>query len=124
MLGFNQSDGLGQGRPLPPDQPIVEFVQQPLLRSAQVLDRMFWKPRAHTPGPHTAAVARRGALAGAGGGSKDPSMEAACPRHRGGGEGVGGCDVAEKGDAKWSHSAVIAGHLEEKQKSRIPAVRG
>lgn len=71
-------------------------------------------------------MARRGALAAAGGGSKDPSMEAACLRHRGGGEDVGGCDVAEKGEAKWSHSAVIAGHLEEKPKSqfRIPAVRG
>lgn len=38
VLSFHQGDGLGQGGPLPPHQPPVESVQQPLLGSTQALD--------------------------------------------------------------------------------------
>lgn len=110
VLSFYQSDGLGQRCPLSPHQPFVEFIQQSLLRSTQVLDLVLRKGRADHPGRWTAAVTRGGALA-AGRGGEDPPLEAARLCHRGGGEDAEGCDVTMKGDAKWSHCCGDCGEL-------------
>lgn len=73
MLGLHQSDGLGQRGSLTSDQPFVQFIQQSLLRTTQVL-YVLPKGCAHTP-PVLAAVTRVGALVART--VEDPSVEAA-----------------------------------------------
>lgn len=77
MLSLNQSDGLSKRCPLAFDQPCVEFIQQSLLRSTQVL-YLLPEGCAYSP-PVLAAVTRDGALVAGVGTSKDPLVAAACP---------------------------------------------
>lgn len=109
MLSLNQSDGLSKRCPLTSDQPCVEFIQQSLLRSTQVL-YLLPEGCAHSP-PVLAAVTRNGALVAGVGTSKDPLVAAACPGDWGDSKcGKGWC-VAEEGEAKSSHFMVNLGHL-------------
>lgn len=75
MLGLHQSDGLGQRGALTSDQPFVQFIQQSLLRTTQVL-YVLPEGGAHTP-PVLAAVTRVGALVARAGAGEDPLVEAA-----------------------------------------------
>lgn len=106
MLSLNQSDGLGQRRPLPSDQPLVEFTQQSLLRSTQVLD-LLADGFAYSP-PLLAAVAPDCAPVAGVGTSEDPLVEAAAPDDS---------MCAEEGETKSSHFIVNEGHLEGEPRS-------
>ena len=99
MLRLHQRDALGQGGPLSPDQPLIQFCQQPLLRSTEVL----YVPAegcAQTP-VVPAAVTRDGAP----GTRQDPLVEEACAG------GAKGGDAAEEVGAKPPHVVVKVGHL-------------
>lgn len=94
MLSLHQSDGLGQRCPLTPDQPHVEFIQQSLLRSTQLL---YLLPGgcAHTPP----------ALQAAEGTDEEPSVWAPSPANW----AAEGREVTEEGEAESPHFTVNVG---------------